>query len=831
VTRRATLLVAAILLLAFPGVAHAGFDPRLTVADTGGDPFGYPPDVGFSQSGSEVVETVSAGSVEAYVRPPGGTFTHTTLGSGTRASLAVSANGAAVVAWKASATSVKVAYRPNASTAFNTSAAGFTGTTVGNVAAGIDPNGNAVVAWKDGGIHYALSNGASFGTAQDAPLGTSPGFDGRTGNDPQRDHGPQAFRDDAGNVSLVFLNGSDATVAHRPPAGSWDSAVLPGGAATEVHADADPVSHRLMAGYAAAGMFRAYEGSTTTSAGRVVVTQPSSSQNIFSVAVRRGGVEDMALWRGQDNALHSAACMDGFAPATVASSAGSGAVAALTTGGTQVAYFAAAGLGRASRAPGGAWVREPDFSTNNGGYGVAADYAGGASMVFVEYPTSGGPIRAFPFSGPATGARACSGAGNPPPGGKPPPPPECNDPTTLLVKCAATTPLPGICGPSGTIFPACHLPVDLPVVCGPGTILQACNSKGPAIVACGGFGTILPQCNTPPAKVPQICGAKDSGLPACTGANNTVTVCGPSSGAVVPACAFKSQITGPVLDASSDSGEIDLLASCPDKSSAAAGRVHAAAMVPGGTSCGKKTKGDFTLLDVREAKLKTLNETANGLTMAFLAIGPAAGKDYTDDQLRALARLNISAFLNRANSLAVQYLPLPGKDGRVSLHGSRESATDFLGSRAGPPTYHGPAELYQNADVSYATGAFATVLWASAVEYARIAQTAQAGFVLRRPTVGAAAAAKTKVKAPRVFRHRFVLRRGQRKARFRIHLPHKVVRRLVKAAGKRACFVPVRVIVSFKGKPRPVARFRDFAIPIRRGFAHGRSCRRRHAHR
>jgi hypothetical protein len=412
--RTVTLACALGLGLALPPGAQAGFDAPITVTGSGGDPFGYPSDVGFDRAGVTTVETVSRGSVMVFTRPRGGSFSGGAIGSGTKASMAVSANGTAVTVWRESATTVRTAYRAGSGGAF-TPAASFPGAAVGNVAAGIDAGGNAVVAWKDGGIHYALSTGRSFGPAQAAPLGASPSFDGR-GSDPQRDHGPRAFRDNAGNVLLAYRDGTNATVAHRAPAGTWGTAILPGGASTDLQADADPTSQRLIVGYTTTGRFRAFEGSTSSTTGTIRVDQPVSS-DVISVAVRRGGAEDLTLWRDPTGAMRSASCLENFAPATVAPSGGV-LGGAITSGSDQIAFVnTAPGVQRASRRPGGAWTSTPFTVSNYGTFALGAGYNGDALGLFVDFPNDTA-ITGLPYSGVATSSARCAGPSPPPVLGK-----------------------------------------------------------------------------------------------------------------------------------------------------------------------------------------------------------------------------------------------------------------------------------------------------------------------------------------------------------------------------------------------------------------------------
>jgi hypothetical protein len=402
-------------ILVLPAGAQAAFGTPITVAGTGADPFGYPADVGFDRSGETTVESVSGGAVVVYTRPPGAPFgASVQIGRGTKASLAVAANGAAVTVWRESATVVQVAYRPTSTAAFGPVAT-FPGTAVGNVAAGIDANGNAVVAWLDGGIHYALSTGATFGAAQDTPFGTGVTFDGR-GSDHQRDHGPRVFRDNAGDVTLVYRSGTTATVDHRAPSGAWDNLVLPSGAtSTDIQAEADPTSQRLIVGYTTNdAMFRAFEGSTAGLSGTVKVQQPTA-QDIFSVAVQHGGNQDLALWRSTANDLISASCIDDFKQVTVGPGVGAGVLGLLTSNSDEVAYYPGGpGFERAVRQPGGKWTLTPFTVANFGTGGGGAGYNGEALGLFVDFPNDTG-ITGFPYTGAATKSATCASAGAVPP--------------------------------------------------------------------------------------------------------------------------------------------------------------------------------------------------------------------------------------------------------------------------------------------------------------------------------------------------------------------------------------------------------------------------------
>jgi hypothetical protein len=410
-TLRATIAVASTLavVLALPAGAQAGFGEPIKVTPSGADPFGYPSDVGFDRSGETTVETVSEKHILVFTRPLGGSFSGGEIGTGTKASMAVGADGAAVSVWSESATTVKVEYRASAGAAF-APAASFPGVAVGNVAAGIDANGNAVVAWTDGAIHYALSTGAAFGSAEEAPLGATPGFEGR-GEDPQRDHGPRAFRDDAGNVILAYRDGANATVAHRAASGAWDKTVL-SASSTDLQADADSTSGRLIVGYTISGKFVAAQGSTSSSTLPVVVEQPASSARIFSVAVQRAGSVAAAFWTGSSNELLGAGSLSGFKVETIAPGPDEhGVLGAVTTGSDEVVYYVAApGLQRASRVPGGTWTNTPFEVSNYGTLAVGAGFGGEAFGLFVDFGSDTG-ITGFPYCEfPESPSGACAAA-------------------------------------------------------------------------------------------------------------------------------------------------------------------------------------------------------------------------------------------------------------------------------------------------------------------------------------------------------------------------------------------------------------------------------------
>jgi hypothetical protein len=66
------------------------------------------------------------------------------------------------------------------------------------------------------------------------------------------------------------------------------------------------------------------------------------------------------------------------------------------------------------------------------------------------------------------------------------------------------------------------------------------------------------------------------------------------------------------------------------------------------------------------------------------------------------------------------------------------------------------------------------------------------------------------------FHKRVKLRRGKRGTRVHLRLPRKTVRALRGRASRKSRAVAVRLVVSFKAKPRPIVRFVDFRIPVKR---------------
>lgn len=400
-------LGAVLLALILAAPAEAAFGPDVLVG-TSGSAFDPPPEVGASTAGDYVVLYGNAPRVAT--RPAGGDFTAETLGTGSDSSLAVGASGAAVVAWRASAVEVKVAYRPNASAAFSAGAASLPGSAVTTVAAGIDDSGNAVVAYRDGGaLKASLSSGGSFAAPETLPASIPLGFDG--GGSSQLDTGPRAFRDNAGNVLLAYRSGNAAVVARRTTAGSWSAAEL-GPVTSAIKADADPASRRAIVATVGSGVTKVYEGTTDATTFTTVLDESGTGAR-FSVAVRPGATETLVVYTRSNGDVMGAGCRNAYAPAVAAGSSPSAtsAAAALTTGHDGIAAWSSTANGTAPRAnsrdSSGNWGTVTTLQdTNLGAVAAGADGSGGGLVAWVA---SGGQARASFYTGtPTTTATQCA---------------------------------------------------------------------------------------------------------------------------------------------------------------------------------------------------------------------------------------------------------------------------------------------------------------------------------------------------------------------------------------------------------------------------------------
>ena len=828
--------------------AQAQFGQRVPIGNAG-NPFAPPPVVGFSQSGHGVA-VYEGGGVRVTTRGPSGDWSASLLGAGTNSSLAVAANGAAVIAWRESATKVRVAYRGSADSAFDANAATFTTAAAGQVAAGIDSQGNAVVAFQDGPIRVVRSTGATFGTVEDAPLGENPAF--VAGERSQLDAGPRVFRDDSGNVVLVYSEAVGPALAHRTPDGTWSKATLPGGQAA-VRADADPVTRVIAIATKGGGHTRGYRGQTRT--GEVTPTLDAEiTGDGFDVDVRNGGVEDLIVFSGGSNQpLRAAGCAGGYAISEVFAAGNySGLAAALTSGQVEVVWSGSTsggvGVVRAARPPGGDWAREPAFTTNGGGISAGAAAAGNAMGIYVS-TESGGATYGFPYAGPASADARCEpppGAGeDPPPGPTPQPSPspspspspapspnriDCSDPTKVLQTCGPFFPLPQVCGPTGTILPACSLPGPLPpLVCGPSnSILPTCNLPRPTVVACGSLFSILPACNLPPPRIPTVCGPTGSLLPPCTGANNPITVCGPASGTVLPACNFQTRIISPApIKLGRDVViEMDLTCSPDAQTTPATARAAQSGdpnrngfLCPAGVSIDALYDNNIGHMRtmtglVRTRMLEAVTSRTIDTEIGLMTIpAPITLDNFTEALLQERQRRNGAAFARRADAIIARYLPPPDTpDPRHPAFDERRLFTEL--TRAGSD-YLGPNILINHPLIDAAIDRWLYALEGRIFVMDNQVKTRRYTTTHPGPRTAAAQTRALRPTGARTYVKRVKIRSGKKRTRIKIRLPKALVRKMAKNARKRGV-VPIQIVVSMPGRTRPVARVLVIPLRIRR---------------
>ncbi|MDX6699156.1 MAG: hypothetical protein QOE65_2553 [Solirubrobacteraceae bacterium] len=431
---------------------------------------------------------------------------------------------------------------------------------------------------------------------------------------------------------------------------------------------------------------------------------------------------------------------------------------------------------------------------------------------------------------------------------------QCTNLSTLRATCADATGPPAVCGPTGTILPQCYLPVNLPVVCGgSGTVLVACQSEGPYIVACGGTGTILPQCTHPPPPRPNICGPSTGTiLPACTGANNPITVCGPS-GTILPQCNFGGPIGATPLDVPNGTGDVDVTVTCPSSVARLGGsdgpRTAQVRLPQPKTKC----QGAAELAALRDRLAFALGTYATSASQAFrrqaVAVGPFDVTRYNAGTAQDMGLYNSRVFEGRAYRITQAYFgpsgnPLPGvlnEAGRQEELGGRccpvYIGPDGIWARFGGRVdgVGGYTSAYSSAWKRFPAGENPGPRWVSdgsgslrgaLDQYAKAAGRSHgptlpgAAQGLRLPpygppTAGAAATRPGCTPGGRGVSRRFTLRSGERR-RVRIRLSRATVRRLVRCATRGARVLPVRLIVSFAAKPRPVVRFYDIRMRIKR---------------
>jgi hypothetical protein len=406
---------------------------------------------------------------------------------------------------------------------------------------------------------------------------------------------------------------------------------------------------------------------------------------------------------------------------------------------------------------------------------------------------------------------------SPPPSSTAPPaarvPPNCTN-SQQVATCPDPS-QPAMCGPTSLGFPQCSLPLSLPTACsGAGTGLPVCNLPGNYVVACGGLGLSLAVCNLPPLSVPQVCGPTTAGLRPCEAANNQVLACGPSTVGLA-ACAFTTLIAAPEpIDV--NSGELDLVVSCPT-TAVGSGRGAMAAEVP------KTCAADVDLADLVSAKRRALQTMAGSLSWVYVK-GQYPDPDFERfaAEHREAALHNYTSFNYRARQLILDNL-------KSDLHaGYSGDPFQPLGSSAVFPmaevltsqspqypganfgSYEGPTELWQNAAAFLVGRRMGGFIVDAVNEIYQVQERAKKKSRGRTASLAASAA----VSPEPLFHKRVTIRRGKRGTRIHLRLSRSTIRALRARASRKSHAVAVRLVVSFKAKPRPIVRFVDFRLQV-----------------
>jgi sugar lactone lactonase YvrE len=371
----------------------------------------------------------------------------------------------------------------------------------------------------------------------------------------------------------------------------------------------------------------------------------------------------------------------------------------------------------------------------------------------------------------------------PPPGSTPPPPPppkppkpprpECTNPTTLLVTCADLAGPPGVCAAGAELLPQCLEPVVPRTTCnGAGVCYQTTPGERPAAGSCASLGQAPPECNVPTREVPVACVRHGfavnlplvPGQVCWAGAPRPINNCPPPSTLVVPTCSFSTTVTGP---------------STPSGAAAAARR--------------QTVRG--SQLTVTIGCPKVLADPATKRCDGTVAV----------DGLRtSLLRTLASQALYSAG--AYRYF-IPGAAAYAGpfQRAANAIAKRTLGGRKLPKPVSTTAVVAALGRNDEHTASWAASLQRAVDEYRRLA-----GRVRRYRDPSRAAARPTR--STTTFT-RFSLKSSSRGARIRVPLSAAAVRRLLGEA-PIAGRVPIRVILSFRTKLRPVVRFADLVVRL-----------------
>lgn len=356
-----------------------------------------------------------------------------------------------------------------------------------------------------------------------------------------------------------------------------------------------------------------------------------------------------------------------------------------------------------------------------------------------------------------------------PPGPPPPPLPlQCTNPVTLLVGCGDATDAPGQCGFTAN-FPQCQRPGSPPVSCS-GTPL-ICRPAGGSVGACGSFGIVLPECDVPRREVPGLCVPQGSGTPSapvCGFEMDPVTICPPPGGTTIPACNFATTTRLPTVG---DQSAITRPRAAVAQSRRA--RVSVTIGCPRAAAVRGRCRGRVVVDALRTVLLNALASEARGSAGVYEFFVPG-GRAYA-------ARF-------RAVTTA--------------------EATRVLGGTAVPAPVDVAAVLRALGRDDQLTRSWANALRRAVNEYRALAQS-------RRPPPGSTRAAAAQARRRTAAVKRFSLRAGIRRARVDVPLAATTVRALTSDARGRSR-APVRVLVVIDAEPRPVVRFVDAGLRVRR---------------
>jgi DNA-binding beta-propeller fold protein YncE len=374
-----------------------------------------------------------------------------------------------------------------------------------------------------------------------------------------------------------------------------------------------------------------------------------------------------------------------------------------------------------------------------------------------------------------------------PPFDPPRPNPNCTNLVTLLVTCAEPNGPPGVCSSADSILPQCHFPTVLPQVCGPSnTLLVACVPPNNYVAACGGTGTVLPVCTLPPPRLPQVCGPSNTLLPACTGANNPIVVCGPPSRGL-PACNLPpGAIEGSASLAGT--GIVEVTVGCPTANT---------------TGSPPTCIVDTVVVDRRRALISSLRSHLDRWA-PFAIERTLSSAGLSGPQWNELIASDSAALKARANNV----IDSAFRDADATPAPFRfTAALAALSSAGGSPPLRGsyPFEPFQRE-----LSTFLSLLERELKEYQSLISYRRArGSSASGASVTAAAASRL-VKP--LARKRVKIRAGKRK-RVKVTLSKRAVKQLRKGVAKRKA-VAVRLLVTYKSKPRPVVSMVDFPIRV-----------------